>query len=307
MSFHRNANGGTLENNTVHHIWIAEGKDAHGVMVQPTAKNITIRNNVIHTNSGDSIQCHSPDGSVPAAPATDVLIEGNDLYGNYEQSLDIKTCYNLTVRRNRMHDNWPRGNGAMVVHMSAKNILIEENEFYNAGVGVGVGGNHYGPVPSGVVIQRNRFRDMWTKEGKSGGGLALENSEGTQVLNNTFTRLPGPAIKAGGGTGGATSNLVVKNNLVDVSQALSVGSYAPGLKVDTNLYKSGASFVRTGTRMDFTKWKSLGFDSRSSQGDAQLNTTTLVPGPAAIDRGELLNLTYCGAAPDLGAVETGCP
>jgi nitrous oxidase accessory protein NosD len=305
VSFHRGADGATLENNHIHHIWIAEGKDAHGVVVQPTARNITIRNNVIHDNSGDSIQCHSPDGSVPAEPANNVLIEGNDLYGNYEQSLDIKTCHNVTVRRNKMHDNWVRGNGAMVVHMSARNILIEENDFYHAGLGVGIGGNLYGPVISGVVIQRNRFRDMRTDGGHTGGGVRLGVSDGATVLHNTFTRLPGPALEMGDGSSGPTRNPLVKNNLFDVSFAVKLRSAYSGLKMGGNLYRPGATFSKGGT-LDFTKWKAQGLDATSLQADPKLEPNTLVPGPAAVDRGEKLGISFCGTAPDIGFVETGC-
>jgi hypothetical protein len=307
VSFHRGADGATLENNHIHHIWIAEGKDAHGVIIQPTARNITIRGNVIHDNSGDSIQCHSPDGAVPAEPANNVLIEGNDLYGNYEQSLDIKTCHNVTVRRNKLHDNWVRGNGAMVVHMSAKNILIEENDFYHAGLGVGVGGNLNGPVITGVVIQRNRFRDMRTDGGHTGGGVRLSVSDGALVLHNTFTRLPGPALEMGDGSSGPTRNPVVKNNLFDVAQAIRLRSAYSGLKMGGNLYRPGAIFQRGSDALSLAEWKATGQDAASQEGDAQLHPDTLVPGSAAIDHGERLGLeSICGAAPDIGAVETGC-
>lgn len=34
---------------------------------------------------------------------------------------------------------------------------------------------------------------------------------------------------------------------------------------------------------------------------------TLMPGERAVDRGTDLGLPYCGAAPDIGAVESDCP
>jgi len=306
VSFHYGANGATLENNHIHHIFIS-GDDAHGVVIQPTARNITVRGNVIHDNSGDAIQCYSEDGSGSGAPADGLLIEGNDLYGNIEQSLDIKTCYNVTVRRNKMHlaRRHPTlgGNGAMVVHMSAKNVLIEDNDFYDAGLAIGVGGNRYGPYPSGIVIRRNRIRDMITLDGMTGGGLQLAVSTGTQVYNNTFTRLQGPALSVGSGTGGPTENLVVKNNLIDAAYVMKLGTQAPGLKMGRNLYRPGASF--NGSTL--SQWKARGFDTHSLESSTLLNsTTTLGPAPAAVDRGENLGLPFCGAAPDIGAVESGC-
>ena len=306
VSFHYGANGATLENNHIHHIFIS-GADAHGVVIQPTARNITVRGNVIHDNSGDAIQCYSEDGSGLGPPADGLLIEGNDLYGNIEQSLDIKTCYNVTVRRNKMHlaRRHPTlgGNGAMVVHMSARNVLIEDNDFYDAGLAIGVGGNRYGPYPSGIVIRRNRIRDMLTLGGMTGGGLQLAVSTGTQVYNNTFTRLQGPALSVGSGTGGPTENLVVKNNIIDAAYVMKLGTQAPGLKMGRNLYRPGATF--NGSTL--SQWKARGFDTDSLESSTLLNSTTsLVPAPAAVDRGENLGLPFCGAAPDIGAVESGC-
>lgn len=309
VSFHYSANGARLENNHIHHI-IIDGDDAHGVLVQPTARNITIRNNNIHDNSGDAIQCYSEDGSVPGAPADGVLIEGNDLYSNIEQSLDIKTCYNVTVRRNKMHHarfyTGRGGNGAMVVHMSAKNILIEDNDFYDSGVAIGVGGNHYGPVPSGVVIRRNFIHDMITDGGMTGGGLIMANSTGTQVYNNTFTRLTGPALSVGSGDGGPTENMVVKNNIIDAAYVLKLGTQAPGLKLDSNLYRSGGAFKYGSSSWNLTQWKAKGQDARSLEASTLLDPDTLAPAAAAVDRGENLGLSYCGTAPDMGAVESGC-
>jgi hypothetical protein len=307
VSFHYSANGATLENNHIHHIFIT-GKDAHGVMVQPTSRNITLRGNIIHDNSGDAIQCYSEDGSSSAAPADGVLIEGNDLYGNIEQSLDIKTCYNVTVRRNKMHlaRRHPTlgGNGTMVVHLSARNVLIEDNDFYDAGLAIGVGGNRVGPYPSGIVIRRNRIRDMITEGGMTGGGLHLAVSTGTQVYNNTFTRLQGPALSVGNGDGGPTENLVVKNNIIDATYVLKLGAQAPGLKMGSNLYRPGATFNAS----TLSQWKARGFDTNSFESSTLLNsTTTLAPAPAAVDRGEkLVGLSFCGVAPDIGAVESGC-
>ncbi|WNG40188.1 DUF1565 domain-containing protein [Archangium violaceum] len=310
VSFHNGAHGATLENNHIHHIRI-KNKDAHGVLIQPTVRNITVRNSVIHDNSGDAIQCYSPDGSVPAAPADGVVIEGNDLYSNIEQSLDIKTCYNMVIRRNKMHHarRHPTlgGNSAMVVHMSAKNILIEENEFYDAGAAIGVGGNRFGPMPSGIVIRRNRIRDMLTQGGMTGGGVILANSTGTQVVNNTFTRLQGPAFVVGRGDGGPTQGLVVKNNIIDAARSLELGTQAPGLTMGSNLYPPGTTILKEGATLNLSQWQAQGQDGTSSEAEALLDPETLSPGPAAVDRGEPLDLEgACGAGPDIGAVESGC-
>jgi len=310
VSFHNGAHGATLENNHIHHISIPN-KDGHGVLIQPTARNITVRDNVIHDNSGDSIQCYSPDGSVPSAPAQGLLIEGNDLYGNIEQSIDIKTCHDVTIRRNKMHKarRHPKrgGNGALVVHMSARDVLIEENDFFDAGLAIGIGGNRYGPMPSGIVIRRNLIRDMLTEGGMTGGGLQLAVSNGTQVYNNTFTRLRGPALILGRGDGGPTQGLVLKNNVIDAAQAMEVGNRAPGLTTGSNLYRPGVTFLQGGAALNLSQWQARGQDRGSREEEARLDPETLAPGPAAVDWGERLDFDEsCGAGPDIGAVESGC-
>ncbi|MGZ3458859.1 MAG: right-handed parallel beta-helix repeat-containing protein [Archangium sp.] len=310
VSFHGQSHGATLENNHIHDI-VIDGDDAHGVIIQPTASNVTVRNNVIHDNSGDAIQCYNEDGVVPGPPADGVLIEGNDLYHNVEQSLDIKTCHNLTVRHNKMHGarNYPGrgGNGAMVVHLSATNVLIEDNDFYDSGLAIGVGGNRVAAMPSGIVIRRNLIHDMITDGGMTGGGLQMADSTGTQVYNNTFTRLQGPALIMGLGDGGPTENLVVKNNIIDAAKAVELHSQAPGLSMSDNLYRPGATFQTGGASLDLSQWQSQGHESNSIEADPQLDPNTLSPGPAAVDRGEHLELGgTCGAGPDIGAVETGC-
>lgn len=304
------AHGASIEGNEIHGFWLQD-VDSHGIAIQPSSRDITIRNNRIYGNSGDSIQCAGPEGLYDAPPPDHVLIEGNDLYGNVEQSIDIKSCYNVTVRRNRMHgaryDPVRGGNATMVVHLSPRNVIIEENDFYDAGLAVGVGGVHTGPVPYQVIIRKNRIHDMITQGGlMTGGGLVIANSESAVVENNTFTRLAGPALLLGTGDGGATSNLTVKNNLIEAATLVVLGTQAPGLVMDSNLFQPGGVFRQLGTVLDFVHWQLLGYDGRSQQTLPGLNPDTFVPGPAAIDKGEDVGLPYCGAAPDVGAVETGC-
>ena len=55
------ATGAIIENNHIHGFVKAGGnQDSHGVVVQPTSRDITVRNNDIHDNSGDSVQCLGP-------------------------------------------------------------------------------------------------------------------------------------------------------------------------------------------------------------------------------------------------------
>ncbi len=297
------ASGVTIENNEVYD-YSRGSSDAHAVLVQYSSKNITVRNNRLHSVSGDSVQCIGPEDYSDLPPADGVLIEGNEMFGNVENGFDIKTCYNVVIRRNTMYNFAAAG----VVHMSPANVLIEDNLFYNVGKAIAIGGNHYGPVPAGVVVRRNRIRDVPKTSAWEGNAIRLENSEGAQVVNNTIVNVGNAAIMLGGGTGGATSNLSVYNNLLQgTASVLHIGSQAPGLKVGNNLYASSAKVYASGAgSLSFSAWMSQGKDSGSLEAPLSLSTTSFVPGSSAVDKGRNVGLSYCGAAPDIGAVETGC-
>ncbi|HVE81755.1 MAG TPA: right-handed parallel beta-helix repeat-containing protein, partial [Myxococcales bacterium] len=302
------ATGATIENNQIHDFW-RDGEDAHGVLVQWTSRDITIRGNDIHHNSGDSVQCIGPETYADAAPASGVLIEKNDLHDGVENAVDIKTCSGVMVRGNRMHGfrMAPSGQGAkgdaVVIHMSASDVTVEDNEIYDSGRGLSLGGNRIGPMPAGVVIRHNRIHDIVIDGGTDGVGMCVENSEGARIEQNTFTRIASYALRVGGGTNGPTDNLRVRNNILDAASPVRVGSYAPGLVVNSNLYQPGALFTVQGVVESYQTWLTSGQDSRSVTGSPGFaSADSLAPGPVAVDRGEDLGLTFCGAAPDLGAV-----
>lgn len=309
ISVHGGARGVIIENNVIHHFW-RRNDDSHGVVVQPSARDVTIRGNIIRYNSGDGVQCLGPEGYTNDPPADGVLIEDNDIYGDIEQSIDIKTCYNIVIRGNKLHnarfDPVRGGDGTMIIHMSPRNILIEENDFYDAGLAIGIGSNHGGPAPANITIQRNRIHDMITQNGlMTGGGLEINNARDVKVINNTFTRLTGPALITGIGDGGPTHNLTFKNNLVDAPLLAKIGRFTPGLAIDHNLYQLGMPFNAGGRLVDFHAWKGLGRDVHSQQTATAL-TGALLPGSSAVDQGEDVGLPYCGAAPDIGYAETDC-
>jgi nitrous oxidase accessory protein NosD len=304
-----NATGATIENNHIHGFVKTTGnKDSHGIVVQPTSKDITVRNNDIHDNSGDSVQCLGPEGFSSLPPADGLVVENNHFYANRENAVDIKTCYRVSIRNNRMHQFRPTSTAkgdVVVVHYSARDVTVEDNEIYDSGKGISVGGNREGPMPSGIVIRRNRVHDMTTDNGGEGTGIRLENSEGTVVVNNSITRVA-TALIIGHGTGGPTKAPVVRNNIVDSAPiAVNLGGQAPGLQAGSNLFPAGAQFKRNGTLVGLEAFKSATGDTTSTTGASGLDAS-FGPGSEAVDKGTDVGLPFCGAAPDLGAVELGC-
>ncbi len=276
-----NANGATIENNHIHDFVKNTGDlDSHGVSVQTTSKNITIRNNDIHDNSGDSVQCLGPEGFNNNAPADGLVVENNHFYANRENAVDIKTCFNVVIRNNKMHDFRPTSTAkgdALVVHYSAKNVLIEDNEVYNSGKGISVGGNHEGPVPSGIVLRRNRVHSITNANGGEGSGIRLENSHGTVVEDNIITGAATAALIIGHGTGGPTSNLTVQNNVIDSAIAVDAGGHRPGLKMGNNVFSASAQFKAGGSVVNLEAFKAAVGDSTSAAGDTNVAAASLTP------------------------------
>ena len=308
VTFFNNAKGPTIENNNIHDFVRTTGnKDSHGIVMQPASYDVTVRNNDIHDNSGDSVQCLGPEGFSQLPPATGLLVENNHFFNNRENAVDIKTCHDVTIRNNRMHHFLPSETAkgdVVVIHYSANNVLVEDNEVYDGAKGISVGGNHEGPVPQSVVVRRNRVHDITDAAGGEGTAIRLENSKGTVVVNNTITRARAGII-LGHGTGGPTESLRVENNLVDAPISVDMGGQAPGLKMSNNLYPAGTQFKNNGQLQALDAFKTAVGDSTSNGGDVTVSEL-FAPSPAAQDKGLDQGQPFCGAAPDIGAVELGC-
>jgi nitrous oxidase accessory protein NosD len=270
------AHGATILDSHIHH-FSRGSEDAHGVVVQTTTRNTVVRGNNIHDNSGDGVQCLGPEGFNSNAPADGLLIEGNRLHRNQENGVDIKTCHNVVVRGNTMHSfrrpSTSQGSlgDAVVVHLSARNVRIEDNDIFDCGRGVSVGGNRVGALPTGILIQGNRFSDLLKDGGMEGSGVRVETSEGTRIENNTFVRLQGPAVVAGFGSDSGARNLQVRNNRIGAQVGAQVGRYAPGLRFESNLYTPGVRFFTSAWgELSFSGWQARGMDGGARLGEVSL-------------------------------------
>jgi hypothetical protein len=86
---------------------------------------------------------------------------------------------------------------------------------------------------------------------------------------------------------------------------VNLGGQAPGLQAGSNLFPAGAQFKRNGTLVGLEAFKSATGDTTSTTGASGLDAS-FGPGSEAVDKGTDVGLPFCGAAPDLGAVELGC-
>ncbi|MCP3099717.1 right-handed parallel beta-helix repeat-containing protein [Myxococcus sp. K15C18031901] len=309
-----------IERNTISH-FDKGSSDSHGVIVQTTARNVVVRGNDIHHNSGDGVQCIGPEGgaTVTGTPFDNLLVEDNELHENRENGADIKTCTRVTLRGNviwgHKATSTSRGEG-VVVHLSASDVTLEDNVFYGNGRAINIGGTRVNAPPTRITVQRNLIRDGLGGS-EDGGGIRVDTSNTVKVLHNTVWNMPGACLTFGHGDTGASASLDVRNNIfAGCGLGVRAGSGRSGAVVDGNLYFStsgAARFQLDGSERGFADWRSSsGLDRRSMEkSPAFVNIDTgdfrLGPTSPARNAGLGVGLTFCGGAPDLGAFESDCP
>jgi len=234
----------TVRNNLIHH-FIKPGDDSHGVAVVGPARNIVIRDNDIHHNSGDSVQCMPGVG-----PADGVLIEGNTMHDEGENGVDIKHCLRVTVRDNVI-SGFPNtairpvgssAGEAVVIHASARDIIIQGNAISRAGRGVSILLDGSTP-PENISVEGNLFQDIRNIPAGNGHGIRIEGARSVKVVGNTLegTASYGLMLAA---DGRSVTGLEVRNNFLrggtqPLLLRLGASGFRPGLLMRDNQYASG--------------------------------------------------------------------
>lgn len=309
-----------IEDNTISN-FNRNGDDSHGVILQTTARNVVVRGNDIHHNSGDAVQCIGPEGgaTLSGTPFDNLLVEDNDLHENRENGVDIKTCTRVTLRGNRIWghhvSSTSKGEG-VVVHLSARDVTLENNELYDNGRAINVGGVRVNAPPTNVVIRRNRLHDGSTAGEDEGSGIRVDTSVNVTVQHNTVWNMPGVCFIFGHGDSGPSQGMDARDNVFSgCGLAVRVGSGRSGAVVDGNLYSalSGAARFRLdGMDLDFTGWQGATRLDRNSLErapgfmDAAGGDFRLAASSPARDAGVTLGGTFCGEGPDMGALEADC-
>ena len=306
-----------IEDNHLHHFRKA-GDDSHGVLVQTTSARVVVRNNDIHHNSGDAVQCIGPEGAatIPGTPFDDLLVENNRLHQNDENGIDVKTCTNVTLRGNDIWGHVASGRSrgeAIVIHLSAARVRVEENRLWDNGRGISLGGVREGAPPSELVVRRNQIWSGVNANGEDGAGLRVDTVEHVQVFHNTFHGMPGFCLSVGSGDSGPSSDVEIRNNVFsDCATAVKRGTQLAGVRLESNLYHRGGGAVRFqsgGASLELSAWRSsTGWDAESLEGDPQFVAPEaadfrLGAQSAARERGTPLEEGFCGERPDLGALE----
>lgn len=311
--------------NQVHDYRWGPGKDSHGLLVQPDSARILIQGNASWGNAGDSFQCQGPDVTAGTNIPVDITVEGNRFHEDRENAVDLKTCERVTIRGNKFYGYRPASTApqgaAMVVHYSARRILIENNRVWDSGRGLSLGGNlvwRNQPVTD-VIIRRNLVFSGTTDKGGSGDGLRVGTSRRVRLYHNTLASLPVGGLRLGDGDSGPAEGLRVQGNIVyDAPRAFDVRwSGVKGLSSDRNLAfwsKGAIAFRVDGKDLSLAQWKARsGQDALSRIADPRFvedprnNDYYTRAGSPARNAGDPRlpgNSPFCGTGPDLGFLES---
>ncbi|MFY0581904.1 right-handed parallel beta-helix repeat-containing protein [Cystobacter fuscus] len=170
-----------------------------------------------------------------------MLVEDNDLHENRENGADIKTCTRVTLRGNRIwghRRSSTSGGEGVVVHMSARDVTLEDNDVRDNGRGIQIGGVRQGAPPTHIVLRRNRVFDGVNSDGSEGSGIRIDTAIDVKVVHNTVWNMPTYGLVVGKGESGASEDVEVRNNILGGCAALAVrvGTDWEGLSFDGNLY-----------------------------------------------------------------------
>ncbi|WP_164018812.1 SBBP repeat-containing protein [Pyxidicoccus trucidator] len=260
--------------------------------------------------------------------------------GVVEEATDIKDCDFITLRRERYHgfraarqaNGSLNGGGAAIFHFSAQGMRVEDSEIFDSCMGLGLGNSATDPLAN-VVIARTRFHHFYTGEkgcgtsGTSGTALYVQKLTGGDFFHNTFSQAGRTAVLISS-AGWTVRNLDFWNNIVSLSASgsrwlVTDGDFLVDFESDGNLFShadgSAAHFTcdfQQGLK-DLSAWRgstcALGGltlrDPTSSVASAAFtqeaagDLTLLAASPAVDTAMNNTAASFCGGAPDKGAME----
>jgi parallel beta-helix repeat protein len=214
----------TLENCKIHDFKGPANDDTNCISIQK-GKFHTIRNNEIYNCTGDGVLVYD------AAAVSGTVIEGNHIYttlgGCSENALDIKMggAEQTVVRRNKMHGfrvSTPGCGGtgggigeAVLIHLSAQNVLVDGNEIYDSVTGIVIGAGSGHKLVNNVIHDLATNNSVWENI-----GVYLSDGASIVIINNTFA------------------------NLNPAKTTLFIGKSIPGLQVRNNIFANTGKIER---------------------------------------------------------------
>jgi hypothetical protein len=278
-----------------------------GVRIESGASHVTLRNDHIHHNRAASV---TVGGGSAAAPARDIVLEGNRIHNDHGPGLDLGRCERVSLSRNRFSNYRPdpeegRTGEAIRVGAGCRDVAFRDNTVLEASIAVRIGpaagGAAAGTPPERILFSRNYFQNQLTADSV---GFSIDGSSDVRVSNNILAHYAVPFQ-----VGADARAVTIANNLVLAPEiafrAASAGAFSlcdynvfgadPGLKAAIGGNTVGAEAWMKG-RMPHTR-----IVPGAAVADGDLGKIT---GFSAVDGGGKVDgVTFLGKAPDVGVAE----
>jgi len=277
-----------IEQCTIHDFIWKRGNDAHGIVLNPGARDWIIRNNTIYNCGGDCIQLYADDKTSIASYSKNITITGNVLYtklgADSENALDFKGVDSCLVEANEMYGF---ANKAWVTQKGCRNITGRYNRIHDSQRGMEFRGEG-GKTQANIRLHKNvlyNIQDFYA--------IKFDGVTNVEIANNTIANVKAACFRV---EGQGVLGGFFRNNLIFQTEAPSL-SGPFNLQVDYNgWFKTAAKNLsgngdRTGDEPRFENVAAFNFK--------------LQTGSPAIDAGVNVGLSFKGSAPDLGAHELG--
>jgi len=268
-------------------VW-KRGNDAHGIVLNPGARDWIIRNNTIYNCGGDCIQLYADDKTSVASYSKNITIAGNILYtklgADSENALDFKGVDSCLVEANEMYGF---ANKAWVTQKGCRNITGRYNRIHDSQRGMEFRGEG-GKTQANIRLHKNvlyNIQDFYA--------IKFDGVSNVEIANNTIANVKATCLRV---EGQGVQGGYFRNNLIFQTEA-------PSISGPFNLQADHNGWFKTAAKNLSGSGDRTGDDPRFA--NAAAFDFTLQTNSSAIDAGVNVGLLYKGTAPDLGAYELG--
>lgn len=265
----------TWEGNETVAYWVVDGLEVAnapnwGIDMRGSEENhshdFIIRNNRVHQNG-----LESGTTGIFAAFVDDIIVEGNESYGNGEHGIYLSNSGDrFVVRGNLLHSNESCG-----LHMNGdlesgedgiiSNGLVENNIIYQNGSG-GCSGINLDGVTDVIILNNLLYQNL-------AGGISIfqENgavcSQNIQILNNTIVQSEDARWAINISDGECINNKIFNNIILTFHEwrgsILIPSSGITGFESDYNVIMDRFSADDDESVISLSEWQSLGYDTNS--------------------------------------------
>ncbi len=210
--------------------------DYHGVLPGSNVDRVWLVKNKIHHLGGDSVQVGVASTADENRPSH-VYIVDNDFYTNLENGVDIKEADFTVIMNNRIWD-WKKHKdnsstgGAIIIHNTARNTWVINNEVSDAAVGIAATGSSLDTWVIGNIVKNIRHPE-WDESWAgglydSGGAIHFRGGSSGGAINNTIVDYD-KGIEVAAGEYAFINNILFNRNVesgkdifVESSQSINV-------------------------------------------------------------------------------------